>query len=329
MNDRRMSPEQDERLSAYLAGELADDEATALEEELAGDVELRSELDALAAALVSLSGADDVAVPDGFAERLDARLAAEATVPDLAQRRRERAKRTNRWMAIGTAAAVVVLGAVMGGNALRTMTSGGGATSADRADEMSAELDDAATPSGPVIVTDDLRVAGQSQLRRRFSDLPEVQALLGTSVDQAVQVAAQYSAAVPEELRAQKSAPLREAPAAASGDGEESATVEDDVSVSSGASSAGGEGAAGATSPQSGSASRQALAPTLARCLATISEGATEPLVPARIETLRYDGRRAIAYVLVTAQPDSASLDRTEVWVVARSDCATLVFQQS
>lgn len=106
---RTEPPGSDEALSAYLLGELDADASAAFEARLAGEPGLAARLDALAEALVELAGVDDVAEPDGFAERLQARLDAEALAPDLSARRRR-----TRWNAVMTAAAGVAVLAVAG-----------------------------------------------------------------------------------------------------------------------------------------------------------------------------------------------------------------------
>lgn len=66
-----------EQLSALLDGELTDTEAAALEAELAADPALREELEALRAASRFLRDHAPVSAPEGFAARLQERLAAE------------------------------------------------------------------------------------------------------------------------------------------------------------------------------------------------------------------------------------------------------------
>lgn len=342
MNDRRPPELDDERLSAYLAGELPDDEVIAFEEQLAADPDAAARLDTLATALVALGAVDDAKPPEGFDERLRERIAAESTVGDLSQHRAQRARRSNRWMAISAAAAVVVLGAVMATSVLDGMGGMGDRSQVAMESADTAGTDPAAgPPSGPVILTDDSRVAGQAALRDRYADLPEVQALLGVPVDEAVQVAAEYSAAVPETDQhvAALSEADGDAPAPAAGGAAPEQFSKDDAGATAGSgadeqvesteAAAGGESTLRRDLQSSASGDYRAGVPGgLRNCLEVITAGATEPLVPARIETLRYDGRAAFAYVFVTAEPAASRLNRTEVWVVARADCATLVFQQ-
>jgi hypothetical protein len=113
--DPPVDPGSDEALSAYLAGELDEQAAAAFEARLAADPALTARLDALAGALVTLAGADDVEPPQGFGERLGARLEAEGAAADLDARRRAASR---RWSAVATAAAAVAVLAIAGGRLL-------------------------------------------------------------------------------------------------------------------------------------------------------------------------------------------------------------------
>ena len=68
----------DERLSAYLDGELPPEQVAALEHELAHDASLRSQLDALRTVLETLRSDGPVRAPLGFhaavMERVDAEV---------------------------------------------------------------------------------------------------------------------------------------------------------------------------------------------------------------------------------------------------------------
>jgi hypothetical protein len=302
MTDHRDTPHtDDERLSAYLLGELSDRDARAFEARLAADPELAAQLDALAGALVAMGGHDGVDPPAGFEDRLDERLAQArhgAVVTSLDTARDRRARSKGWWTAIGTAAAVVAVGGVMAANTLRGVGEYGGdmATEADDSaavTEDGAELyrdesavtaeaqgSDADAAAGaparlmaPTLTDDQATVDDEEALLERYRGDPDVSGLLGLEIDEAADVAASFTAAV------------REAPPFASG------------------------GAPG-------------------DCLATVTADAQAPLIPARVETLTYEGAPAVAYVLVTATPGASELDRVETWVVT-PDCTTLVFQQS
>lgn len=313
--DRFPHAADDEMLSAYLLGDLPAADAQAFEQRLAAEPELAAQLDALASALVVMGGHDAAVPPEGFEDRLDARLRearADAPVVSLDRARQQRARSRGWWTAIGTAAAVVAVGAVMGANVLRSVggegadlaTSGtddsatmeggteaaledsgrvsaGGEAQARAGGDASVSADsdelyaDAAParPDAPTLLDDQARVGNEAALRERYADAPDVVGLLGMPVDQAATVAASFTAAV------ERAEPF-----------------------------------AGGGAP--------------ADCLDAVTTSAEQPLIPARVETLRYEGRRALSYVLVTASPGAAELDRVEVWVVAADSCAILVFQQ-
>ncbi|HVM21135.1 MAG TPA: hypothetical protein VM307_14340 [Egibacteraceae bacterium] len=319
-DDPRHRDAGDERLSTYLSGEMSPEDAARFEDDLAADPRLRAQLDVLADALVVLHGADDVAEPDGLDQRLHERLAQEraqdapgavdagttaaGTVTDLDDHRRCRSPPTRS--SSGSAAAVMGANALsgMGGMGASGVSAEGGDDAAvDMAQESAVQEDTAeagaAFADGPVIVQDGARVRSEAALARRYDGLPEVAAVLGTPVTDAGEVADRYRAEVGGTAAAQSQARA----GAGTDDGGE---LSGDSPVVSAA-------------PE----------PDFARCLDTVSEGADEPLVVARVETLHYRQTPAIAYVLVTASPGAAALDRTEVWVVAAADCRTLVFQQS
>jgi hypothetical protein len=330
MNNRRVpDPLDDEQLSAYLLGDLSAADAAALERSLADDPDRAARLAVLADALVVLADADGAEPPDGFEQRLSQRLEAGAQIIDLSAQRR--ARRT-QWLTGAAAVAVVVFGAVFASNML-----GGSSDMAGTAEE--------AMP-GPVIVDDELALADEAALQERYSDLPEVEALLGTDADAAPELAQQYTKAVPltlDSLRvtsgassysAEDSDDTADAPAPVQGEAAPApAEVDQDAAQDkSGIRPTRRERleaviSAGGTAASDRDLSAQSAA-TPRSCLKAISADATQPLVPARIEALRYAGKRAIAYVLVTASPDSPRLDRTELWVVSRRNCSTLVFQQ-
>ncbi len=71
----RPDPYDDDRLSAYLDGELDPAQAAELESRLAQDPALAAALDAVSDLLVALRGLDEVDPPSGYAERLRARSA--------------------------------------------------------------------------------------------------------------------------------------------------------------------------------------------------------------------------------------------------------------
>lgn len=320
MTDDRFPPsaDDDEMLSAYLLGDLPEPDATAFEARLADDPGLGSRLDALATALVALGGHDDTEPPDGFEQRLDERLrearGGEAAVVSLDRAREERARSRGWWTAIGTVAAVVAVGGVMATSALRGVGGGddsaevaaGGAESATESAtlEDADAFDDAAAPSaaggGTADSGSDMSADGAAPGRAMAApSQPNAPVLFD---DQAVvrnegRLRRRYAMA--PEVIGLLGLPVDEA-----------ATV----------------AAAFTTAVQRAEPFAGGGFP--ADCLDTVTTAADRPLIPARVETLRYDEQPALAYVLVTASPDSDELDRVETWVVAPDSCTTLVFQQ-
>ena len=363
MTDDRFDPTaaDGELLSAYLAGDLNDAAAADLERRLADEPQLAAALDALADALVALGGFDDVEPPAGYDERLSQRLATPEAPADLAAHRQRRLSNT-QWLRIGTVAAVLVAGALTAGTVLRSV--GGDARvamdsagSAESTSELAVGLAESARPSAPVILDKNVKIADEEALRRRYSTLPEAQALLGVPLDEATQLAMVFEEAVVSRDRAEYlsksalgggaefSARQADAATAAGGtggggggsapEGEEDPATDDDAGV---ALEGGGSGPRASANkpvpapPQDGTTTTAGRARENKargdRCLDAITKDAEAPLVPVRVETLRYDGRPALSYVLVTSTPGSDELDRTEVWVVRPTDCRTIVFQQ-
>lgn len=308
MNDDRHA---DELVSAYLAGELDAAETAAFERRLRDDARLRARIDALADALVALRGHDLVEEPPGYRQRLEQRLAAEtgsAPVTPLDERRAQRSRSGGWWSGVAAAAAVVALGAVFAAGALRDL--GGRDVATTMADDASGgaavEAQDeaaAGAPPLPVIVDEQVAIADEDALRARFADLPEAAQTLGTPVEQAEALADEYAATV-EAFTGD--ALLFSRGSAVSAGGEESAPGDE-------------------LAPAQESATESPASPD---CLDVISQDAPAPVVPVRVETLRYAGRAAVAYVVVTTGRDAQRLSRTEVWVVEPHDCSTITFLQ-
>ena len=360
MNDDTFRPAaaDAEALSAYLAGDLGDAETAAFEQRLAAEPALAARLDALADALIVLGGHDEAEVPEGFDERLSARLAAErdeAPAPaDLAAHRARR-DRSKLWLGIGTAAAVIAVGSVMAGSMLRGMAGldtasqeaagGSGAESADLAG--GADARDGSGPRAPVILDTQIALADEEALRRRYNGVPEAQGLIGVGVRDARSLGARFTRAVSRRTKVTVArAPVATSDDAASGGvgaGSGSGGAAPDAAGAPDPAAGDGtpdqqpvaEGAApeegAAAAPQAPAASAPQKARRASRgdpCLASITRQARGPIVPVRVESVRYAGQRAVAYVFVTATPGAEALDRTELWVVRQSNCATLVFQQ-
>lgn len=302
-----------ERLAALLSGDLDTDETAALEADLARDPALRARLERIRAADEALAAlaAEDVALPDGFHDRLQDRLAPELDAvlgDELAARRARRA--LPAWLpAVGAAAALAaVIGigvvsldvgdgddaaTVAGDDALRTM-------SADSAPGMpeAAELNgDGAAITGPTVV-DDGRVLDENTL-----------------------------AALADDPR------VRDAIAAMDLEGDPAARS-DDYAAAFGAPSAGEttDAAAGtaATTPLvvQGDVTAEDLE-AVAACIEVLFEDAPEPVVPLYAELgTAEDGTPVIAYVAIAPDADG-TYERVEVWLVARDTCDLLRFTQA
>lgn len=340
MTDDTFPPSSDDQmLSSYLLGELSQDAADSFEEQLAADPALAAQLDALAAALVTLGGHDDAVLPEGMDERLADRLEQEragANVASLDRARERRAGSRGWWTAIGTAAAVVAVGTVMATNVLRdTSTSGGlasggvestaldagdaGATGDDAGTMMteSAEVEEfSADADAPAEDPADAPALAQPPAAARAGDAASGGAGAGTAADNEV-AAPDAPVLLDEQAVVRSRAALRrryaDAPEVV---GLLGMPVKRAADVADAFTSAVQDAApfAGGAAP--------------ADCLDTVTTAARRPLVPARVETVRYDGTAALAYVLVTASPDADELDRVETWVVDPDGCATLLFQQ-
>lgn len=316
-DDRFAHAADDEMLSAYLLGDLPESDVAAFEARLAEEPGLAARLDALATALVALGRHDDSEPPDGFEQRLDDRLRevrdAEAPIVSLDRAREERARSRGWWTAIGTVAAIVAVGGVMATSALRGV--GGGGESADLATGAvesateSAALEEGAdmnTATAPHAAGGDS--AGSGSLSDE-AEAPEPAAAAAPRPNAPVLFDDQ--AVVRNEARLRRRYAM--APEVVGLLGlpvDEAATV----------------AAAFTTAVQRADPFAGGGSP--ADCLDTVTTAADRPLIPARVETLRYDGQPALAYVLVTASPGSDELDRVETWVVAPDSCTTLVFQQ-
>lgn len=345
---RTEPPGSDDALSAYLLGELDADASAAFEARLAREPGLATQLDALAEALAQLGGVDDVAEPDGFAERLQARLDAEALVPDLSARRRR-----TRWNAVMTAAAGVAVLAVAGLQVL------GGADDRGESTQVAMEAgeESAAGATG---------LADQAQIE------------METSQDYAGGADGFGTVAAPlppdEERRLETtSGHAYRAPA----DDGAGTGASGDAAAGSGA---GAEGAEGGTAPAPMAASagpvildegaeldsdeqlrarymglpeaerlrgmrRDEASETAVRhaeqiraaepfpssgvrpdaCLDEV-RGGPDARVTARVERVRWQGGEALVYLLGLPAPGSGQLDRFELWVVSPQGCDTRRF---
>lgn len=144
------APDEGELLAAYLDADTDDITSARVERLLRQDPQAAARLDALARTRARLQRVDEVAPPEGFRERLNARLEAERALsertpePDAAPQAQPADRRTQRWFAPLTAAAALILVAVIGGAALLGQSGSGGEDSAAAPAELRAESSGAA-----------------------------------------------------------------------------------------------------------------------------------------------------------------------------------------
>jgi len=333
----------DSLLSAWLADDLDDDEAAALETRLATDPALARRLDAMADAVAGLRRLDAVATPAGLQDRVRERVAAELAPgrPSGASRQdldlagavaldgaRPRSAERGRWARPLSIAAAVVAVAVVGAGAVSVVTSGGLGGGGETADSRAAVESEA--------VEESEAASGAAE---------------GSGLTEAGPVIVEGPLPPPAtaSTAAARAAPEEEG-------GSESAAAEGDESVED---PEGGAGASVAPVPpesglldvgeiqpllgleleEAGALAQQyrsviAAAPAFATgarpdaCLDTVTAQATGPLVPVRVQATTVEGAPALAYVLVGARPGSSVLDRVEVWVTDPQTCATRQFLQ-
>ncbi|HWH33379.1 MAG TPA: hypothetical protein VNU01_11980 [Egibacteraceae bacterium] len=337
MNDYRppdaqgpAQPEPDEALSAYLLGDLEDGAAAAFEAWLAADAGLRARLDALAGALAALGGVDDVDEPDGFAERLGARLAAERDVADLSARR----ERRRRWSAVLTAAAGVVVLAVAG---LQVTTGGPPAPRDERVAREMAAGDDAAVEQAAgeaLLESDGMELesgAGSADAYRAPEPMADgdggAAGVEETAADGPADSAGGGSGGAPSMAAADDG----QGPAIV----DEGASLDDDDQLR-----ARYEGApeserfrglpredaaevAARHADQVRAADAFASGARPDRCLDEVGAERDGRIVTV-VERLRWQGGEALAYVLALPSETSATVDRFEAWVMGPQGCDIL-----
>ncbi|HEX2027653.1 MAG TPA: hypothetical protein VHF25_06605 [Nitriliruptorales bacterium] len=288
-----------ERLAAYLAGELPEDERAALEADLDRDSMLRAHLDRIRRADQALAGLPPVEPREGFSGRLRAAVAEELAAPgaphDQLADRRSQARRSAPWRALGAAAAAAAVIAVVGVGAGVLLRGG-----SDQAGDVTAHGVAPDTDAGPdvVVTTTD-------------NDYDDVEL-------QRLAVGLDPSGVVPPGLGEEQAAPL----------GRELA---DELGRSDASSDSEVEATSGEAGAAEGAAPRPATTEPpqdVQRCLPQLLESASSPLIPLYVELARYRGERAIVYAFGAQDPDRGSYRRVEVWAVARSDCQVLSFAQ-
>jgi anti-sigma factor RsiW len=356
-----------ERLTSYLDGGLAADERRALEADLAGDSALRARLQALRAADGALGRLAAAELPDGARQRLDARLEGvleevlaadraaptpvstmaevasdapttiEATgiVPDqLAARRRWRALPALTGVAAGLA---LLAGGVIGLGQTGLLSGSDDQVAADGVEsDMSTEealesapqdaLDAAALPDVPVVI-DEGRTTTADDLDELLTN-PDLQLLAGRSLS------AEEGELLAVQLQQQLLGDVAGGGPGATADADDAGAEEEAEEEGSDEAAGPGSDAAERATVDAEITTRdgQTLPPedaaAVRRCLGALLE-AGEQAVPMTIELLRVDGVPAIAYGLVTLDPQTGAFTRTEVWTLERADCQVLRFTQS
>lgn len=313
----------DEALSAYLLGELDDAATAAFERRLAADPTLGARLDALAGALTALAGVDQVAEPEGFADRLEARLEAERAVTDLDARRARR----QRWSAMLTAAAGVVVMAVAGVQVLGGAGDMGESAGMDESTDMEMAQESALRDSGAAAGS-----AGAEMYSADYADVDaEAPVLEATAQDGGDEGTSASGGGMPARSdRAPAGSDARSEPVIL----DEGATMDTDDEARArymGLPEA----------EQLRGMARDEVAETAARhadlvrqagpfasgvrpdaCLDEV-RGGPEGRVVARVELVRWQGGETLAYLLGTTGPGSAQLDRYELWLVGPEGCDT------
>ena len=299
----------DERLAAYLSGDLNPDEHAEITAALAGDPALRARVDRIVAADRALAELPDVPLPEGFAERLRAGIRADldAVLGDELAARRQRRMTGARWAMAGAAAAVVAVVGV--GVVLNDGGRGGG--------DISTATGDAAAPEAGTLEAGgaaSLSAPGEGGL-----SAPQVVALGRTLTDEDLRALAnsrEFSMAarsslnvadadeVAEQTQDQLTAYTAQAPApVADGRGvdpEADEPVEDSaVDLSA-----------------------------VAACLPVVVESAEDPLVPLYAELATYEGEDVVVFVMLAPRGDSDEMSRVEVWVLTVDGCQTRYFTQ-
>lgn|GEM_PF-1833639 len=355
-----------ERLTSYLDGGLAADERRALEAELAGDSALRARLEALRAADAALEQLPATELPEGARQRLDARLsgvlaevlAAEPAAPvplrrvagdaptsleatEIAPDRFTARRRRRALPALtGVAAGLVLLAGGVIGLGQTGLLSGGddelasGATEADMNAE-SAPAPEALLPpdagAAPVVI-DEGRTTTVGELDELL-DRPELQELARRSLP------AEDGELVAAEVQQELLGDIDGADAGGTGaEADGSAAAEEEAEAEARDEADDQAGAEADRSPaappddviltRDGQVLPPADAADVRRCLTALLEAGTQA-IPTTIELIEVDGVPAIAYGLVTLDPETGAFTRSEVWTVERDGCQVVRFNQS
>lgn len=319
-----------DRLAAYLSGDLDPDERSALEADLAGDADLRARLERVRAADDALASLGDVELPDGFEDRLAARLRPEldAVLGDELARRRAR-RTTPRWLpAVGAAAAlaVVVAGGLsisggLGGDDMAADTAGGDdegrVTLESGGDAATGMAETGLAPQDGPVVVDRNRSFDRDDLGELTRD-PDVQAAI--AADALLVAPAEAALPYARALGLPSDAPTDDD--LFEGDGEDAGSrteteAQDSVTASFPAP----------VVSDRGTVSDDDRA-AVAACLTVLFEDAAAPVVPVYVELgTDEDGDEVIVYVALAPDADG-EYRRLEVWMVDRETCTPQLFLQ-
>lgn len=342
-----------DRIAAYLADELDDEQRRAFEADLGRDAALRADLEAVRRADDALRAQPPTALPPGAGERLWGRLTPELEAryrddgaapaagasavsspvsagDELTPRRARRAGRDAPWTAIGGIAAAVVAVAVVSVGVV-----GGGGANDEAAETFAADGadDQAMLESAPGIGEEGpvLRATGRALTGDDAPDLlddPAVRELVaaGLSGPDADVRAAANAAAFGSSTGA--------APFGSSGtDDDMSADTADELDDA-------GPAATPDAAPEE-EARRRSTVPAaplrtegevdpqvrdqVGACLEVLLAGGGDPIV-ALAEVIEFDGEPAVAFVLAGRGADG-SASRAEVWVLDLAGCEVRLFR--
>lgn len=325
------------QLSAYLAGELDDAAAAALEARLAVEPGLAGELDRLADLLVALQDPEQVEPPRGFRARLDQRLAAErqpsapalarhgvaAAGPPAARPRgavRPAVKARRRLRPAVAGVAVVALLAFGGGAVvLQTLGTGGQdargpvAVQEEGADRQFEALDgDDAMASGESAADEEAPAAAAA------GQADTVQGDAGgddAGGDDAADTAEMAAAPPPGPALADSQVPLADDTAVRAHFAGHPA-----VAALRGRPAAEAPGLAAAYRDAITAAGPFDSGADPAACLDGLLAG-TADVIPAVVETVQRDGATLLAYVLVRPATPEGEIDTVEVWLLDATTC--------
>jgi hypothetical protein len=353
------------RLADYLAGQLDPDEHTALEAELARDPALRADLDAMRAADAHLAMIPPVTPPSGFEERFDAAVGrelaavlddatgateptadtqptADTDVDELAVRRARPAAGQGlpRWVTAvsGAAAALVVLAGagIVFSDVLRGADSeddGAFRTqSLDGIDEEAFDTDDematdAADADGPLLLAGD-RAVDEQEIQALLED-PDAFGIAARDLDDAAgrELAEPFAAALgagpvdaaaegPDSDAAEPEEQADDSDASIAQDAPDEATEQGPPAASDGAADL-------RIDPDVSAADRAQVGTCLQLLLSDVPD-----VIPTYAELVVFEGTDAIAFGLVSVDPDTGRFTRREVWIVDRDSCEVRLFTQ-